>query len=90
LKVALATVIEPGNDFVDRFVPTLSGDEHGKLAGNFILLGDGECAVLAANLFFGKLDRDHGILAPEICARFTLIIYGTLGVLKQEDFRECM
>jgi hypothetical protein len=88
LKVALAAVIEPGNDFVDRLVSTLSGDEHGELAGNFILLGDGEGAVLAANSFFGKLDRDHGILAPEICARYTLINYGTLSTLKQEDSRK--
>ena len=90
MKVALAAVIEPGNDFVNGLVSTLSGDEHGKLAGNFILLGDGEGAVLAANLFFGKFDRDHGILAQEICARFTLINYGTISVLRQEDSHECI
>jgi hypothetical protein len=85
LKVALTAVIEPCNDVVDRLVSTLSGNEHGELAGNFILFRDGEGAVLAANPFFGKLDRDHGILAPEICAIFTLINYGTISTLKQED-----
>lgn len=90
MKVALPAVIETGNDFVDRLVATLSGDEHGELAGNFIFFRDGEGAVLAANLIFGKLDRNHGILAPEICAIFTLINYGTLFVLKQEQFRECL
>jgi hypothetical protein len=39
-------------------------------------------------LFFGKFDRDHGILAPEICARLTLINYGTISILKQEGSRE--
>jgi hypothetical protein len=64
LKVALAAVIEPGNDFVNRLVSTLSGDEHGELAGDLIIIGDGEGAVIAVNPFFGELERDHGILAP--------------------------
>ena len=65
LKVALAAVIESGNDFVNRLVATLSGDEHGELAGDFILFGDREGAVLAENAFFGELQRDHRVHAPE-------------------------
>ncbi len=84
MKVALAAVVEPGNDFVDRLVATLSGDEHGELAGDLILLGDGEGAVLAANPFFGELESDHGILAPDIGgAIFALINCGTNITLKQ-------
>jgi hypothetical protein len=65
LKVALAAVIEPGDDFVERLVSALSCDEHGELAGDLILLGDREGAVLAVDLFFGKLERDHGMLASK-------------------------
>lgn len=63
LKVTLAAVIEPGDDFVEWLDSTLSGDEHGELAGDLILLGDGEGAVLAVDPFFGKLERDHRMLA---------------------------
>ena len=77
LKVALTAVIEPGNDSVERLVSTLPGNEHGKLAGDLILLRNGEGAILTANPFFGKLESDHGILAPDIDAIITLINYGT-------------
>ncbi len=62
LKVALAAVVESGDYFVDRLVSTLPGDEHGKLAGDLILLGDGEGAVVAANPLFGELERDHSVV----------------------------
>jgi len=86
LKVALTAVIEPGDDFVERLVAALSGDEHGKLAGDLILIGYGEGAVLAANPFFGKLESDHGIHAPEMGAIFTLTNCGTTINLKQASF----
>ena len=62
LEVTLAAVAESGDDFLDRLVSTLPGDEHRKLAGNLILLGDGEGTVVAANPFFGELERDHGVV----------------------------
>jgi hypothetical protein len=65
LEVALAAVAESGDDFIDRLVSTLPGDEHGKLAGNLILPGDGEGTVVAANPFFGELERDHGVVCSE-------------------------
>lgn len=85
LKVALAAVIEPGNDFVNGLVSTLSGDEHGELAGDLIIIGNGEGAVLAVNPFFGELERDHGILLQNSRATFTLFNYGTTIKLEQAD-----
>jgi len=64
LKVTRATVIEAGNDFVNRLVSALSGDEHGELARDLIIVEDGEGAVIALNLFLEELKRDHWILAP--------------------------
>lgn len=61
LKVALTAVIESGSDFVDGLIPALSGDEHGQLAGDLIVIGDGKDAVVTANPFFGEIERDHGI-----------------------------
>jgi len=87
LKVALAAVIEPGDDFVERLVSTLPGNEHGELAGDLILLRNGEGAVLAANLFFGEFESDHGILAPDIDAIVTLIKYGTTINPRQAESR---
>ncbi len=77
LKVALAAVIESGNDFVERLVAALTGNEHGELAGDLILLGDREGAVLAADPFLGELESDHGILAPDMGVTFSLLNYGT-------------
>jgi hypothetical protein len=83
LKIALAAVLEASHHIVNRLVPALSGDEHGELAGNLILVGDGDGAVLAVNPFFGELKRDHRIHAPDKGAKITLINYGTLISLKQ-------
>lgn len=60
LKVARAAVVEAGNDFVDRLIPALSGDEHRELAGDLIIVGDREDAILALNPFLEEVERDHG------------------------------
>jgi hypothetical protein len=65
LKVALAAVLESSHHIVNGLVSALSGDKHGELAGNLILVRDGESAVLAVNPFFGELDRDHRNQAPD-------------------------
>ena len=62
LKITLAAVVESGNHLVDRLVSTLPGDKHGEFTGDLILLGNGEGAVVAANLFFREIKGDHGVL----------------------------
>jgi hypothetical protein len=55
----LAAIAKLGGDLIDAFRATFAGDEHGKLAGDFIVLGNREGAELTLDAFFEKLERNH-------------------------------
>ncbi len=84
LVVALAAVTEFGGRFVGSIRATLSLHEHGQLAGDFVLVGNGKRAELTADEVSGKLDPGHGD-APSKGANCCLFKYGTPSWQEQQQ-----
>jgi hypothetical protein len=59
LEIALAAVTEFGGNLVNVFGAALTVDEHGKLAGDFIIVGDRQGATIALDAFFEQFDGNH-------------------------------
>jgi hypothetical protein len=59
LEVALPAETEFGSNAVNAFGAAFAVDEHGKLAGDFIVFGNGKGAELTLDAFFEKLERSH-------------------------------
>lgn len=86
LEVALAAESEFGGNTVNAFGAAFTVDQHGKLAGDFIVVGNGQGSEIALDAFSEKLERNHGN-SPGGSVTISTIKYGTLKHKMQEkDF----
>ena len=65
LEVTRTTKAEFSGGAVDTLRAAFTLDEHGELAGNFVVGGNGQGAGIAADALVEKLERKHGDLRPE-------------------------
>jgi hypothetical protein len=62
LKVSLTTETELCGDLIYTQRAAFAFDEHGKLSGDFVMIGDRKRSGIALNGLFRNLERNHGIL----------------------------
>ena len=65
LEVTRTAKTEFGGGAVDTLRAAFTLDEHGELAGNFVVGGNGQGAGMAADALVEKLERKQGDLRPE-------------------------
>jgi hypothetical protein len=84
LKIALTAETELGCGAGGTVFTQLSLDQHGHLARDFVLLGDGQGAGRTLELLFVDFDEVHGGILQRWCASISLINDGTLYSARQE------
>lgn len=76
LEITLAAKTVLCGNSVNAFGAAFTVDEHGELAGDFIIFGDRQRAAIALDAFFEKLDGNHTGASLRECHK-GLINYGT-------------